>query len=284
MPELSCVIHVHSTYSDGTATLPELLEAAREAGVDALLLTDHDTLAARRDGWEGDHDGVFLLVGVEVSPKHGHYLAFGVEEPIAHRRLSAAGDRRRGSSGRRSGVRRPSIFARRTRSRRRSREGSCCRTAGAPSRTRADWTGSSCGAFSRTRRRRGARRRRLCDGCGTRKRRSRPVHRRITSRSGTCSARRRVPAIGGLDDHRQRGVRLRGRVCSPVPHWRTFNLLADPTGLRPPPDRRGGGGPQDDHPRAARGRRMAPLPDRGARGRLPLLGRTGRRLEARDGR
>ena len=35
---------------------------------------------------------------------------------------------------------------------------------------------------------------------------------------------RHVPAIGGLDDH-QRGVRFRGRVRSPVPHWRTFNLL-----------------------------------------------------------
>jgi hypothetical protein len=40
-----------------------MLEAAREAEVDALLLTDHDTLGARRDGWEGLHDGVFLMVG-----------------------------------------------------------------------------------------------------------------------------------------------------------------------------------------------------------------------------
>ena len=79
MHELSCVVHLHSTYSDGTATVPELLEAARNADVDALLLTDHDTLAARRDGWEGDHEGVFLFVGIEVSPKHGHYLAFGVD-------------------------------------------------------------------------------------------------------------------------------------------------------------------------------------------------------------
>ena len=89
MHELSCVIHLHSTYSDGTATVPELLEEARKADVDALLLTDHDTLAARRDGWEGNHEGVFLFVGIEVSPKQGHYLAFGVTEEIAHRGLSA---------------------------------------------------------------------------------------------------------------------------------------------------------------------------------------------------
>src|SRR5882672_10719341 len=82
--DASCVAHVHSTYSDGTATVPELLGAARDAGADAVLLADHDTLGARRDGWEGMHDGVFLLVGTEVSPKQGHYLAFGVDEEIPH--------------------------------------------------------------------------------------------------------------------------------------------------------------------------------------------------------
>jgi len=38
------------------------------------------------------------------------------------------------------------------------------------------------------------------------------------------SARRRMPAIGGLDGH-QPGIRLRGRVHSPLPHARTFKLL-----------------------------------------------------------
>ena len=87
--DVSCVVHVHSTYSDGTATVPELLDAARDAGAEAVLLTDHDSLGARRDGWEGVHDGVFLLVGTEVSPRQGHYLAFGVMEEIAHAGRSA---------------------------------------------------------------------------------------------------------------------------------------------------------------------------------------------------
>src|SRR5262245_66568464 len=80
--DVSCVAHVHSTYSDGTTTVPELLSATRDAGADALLLTDHDTLGARREGWEGMHGGVFLLVGVEISPKGGHYLSFGVGEGL----------------------------------------------------------------------------------------------------------------------------------------------------------------------------------------------------------
>ena len=87
--DVSCVAHVHSDYSDGTATVPELMSAARAAGAGAVLLTDHDTLGARRDGWEGMHDGVFLLVGTEVSPKQGHYLAFGVAGEIAHAGRSA---------------------------------------------------------------------------------------------------------------------------------------------------------------------------------------------------
>jgi hypothetical protein len=87
--DVSCVAHVHTTYSDGTATVAEVLSVARHAGADAVLLTDHDTLGARRDDWEGPHDGVFLLVGTEVSPKQGHSLAFGVDREIPHAGRSA---------------------------------------------------------------------------------------------------------------------------------------------------------------------------------------------------
>lgn len=85
--DVSCIVHVHSTYSDGTATVAELLADAANAGADALLLTDHDTLGAKRDGWDGRHDGVLLVVGVEVSPRGGHFLAFGVDAVPDHRVL-----------------------------------------------------------------------------------------------------------------------------------------------------------------------------------------------------
>jgi len=88
--DLSCVVHVHSTYSEGTATVPELIAAAAASGAEALLITDHDTLGARRDGWEGYHDGVLVLVGMEISPRAGHYLAFGLEEEVGHAGRSAA--------------------------------------------------------------------------------------------------------------------------------------------------------------------------------------------------
>jgi hypothetical protein len=80
--DVSCVIHAHSDYSDGKATIPEILEAARSAGREAVLLTDHDSLGARHDGWEGWHDDVLLVVGNEVSADPGHLLVFGVEDEI----------------------------------------------------------------------------------------------------------------------------------------------------------------------------------------------------------
>src|SRR4051794_40937465 len=62
------------------------MRAARRAEVDVVILTDHDTLAAKRNGEEGWHDGVLLLVGEEISPPGGnHYLAFGPPEHIRRR-------------------------------------------------------------------------------------------------------------------------------------------------------------------------------------------------------
>lgn len=81
--ELTCVVHVHSVHSDGTGTVDEIVAAARRAGAQAVLLTDHDSTRGRfQAGW---HGGVLLCVGVEVSPGHGnHVLAFGVERPVRH--------------------------------------------------------------------------------------------------------------------------------------------------------------------------------------------------------
>jgi hypothetical protein len=76
--DLSRVVHVHSTYSDGTATVPEIAAAARRAGAGAVLITDHDTLAARCE--EGVHDGVLVLAGVEISAGSAHLLAFDLQD------------------------------------------------------------------------------------------------------------------------------------------------------------------------------------------------------------
>ena len=37
-------LHVHSHYSDGTCSIEELIQQAKEKGLDCFALTDHDTL------------------------------------------------------------------------------------------------------------------------------------------------------------------------------------------------------------------------------------------------
>jgi hypothetical protein len=92
MYDLACVIHLHSTWSDGTGTVPEIAAAARRNSLDVVLLTDHDTLEGKRRGEEGWHRDVLVLVGEEVSPEGGdHYLAFGLDEAIEHEGLDSAG-------------------------------------------------------------------------------------------------------------------------------------------------------------------------------------------------
>lgn len=79
--ELAGVIHCHSVHSDGMGTVPHILRAAAQAGLDYLVLTDHDTLAARQPGdaspGQGYQGGLLFLVGSEVSPPVNHYLALG---------------------------------------------------------------------------------------------------------------------------------------------------------------------------------------------------------------
>jgi hypothetical protein len=90
MHDLSCVVHLHSTHSDGTGTVPEIARAAARARADVVLLTDHDTIAARRLGEEGWYGDVLLLAGDEISPGGGdHYLAFGIDDHVRRRGLDA---------------------------------------------------------------------------------------------------------------------------------------------------------------------------------------------------
>jgi hypothetical protein len=79
-------------YSDGTGTVEQIGAQAARADVDVVLLTDHDSLEARRRGAERYHGEVLVCVGEEVSPKRGnHYLAFGLDEEIDHDGLTPAG-------------------------------------------------------------------------------------------------------------------------------------------------------------------------------------------------
>ena len=77
-------LHIHSNYSDGRASVVEIIDAAVRRGLDGIALTDHDTTrgipAARRYIDEQKLD-LILIPGVEVTTSEGHLLVLGVDEP-----------------------------------------------------------------------------------------------------------------------------------------------------------------------------------------------------------
>ncbi|MGE5323274.1 MAG: PHP domain-containing protein [Actinomycetota bacterium] len=61
-------LHTHTSLSDGSCTPTELLDQARQAGLIALAITDHDTLAGFDQALPHAHRyGLELVCGVEVS-------------------------------------------------------------------------------------------------------------------------------------------------------------------------------------------------------------------------
>ena len=59
-------LHVHTTRSDGTLAFEDVPRAARQAGVEAVALTDHDRLQPALDDAVAVHDGVILVHGIEL--------------------------------------------------------------------------------------------------------------------------------------------------------------------------------------------------------------------------
>ncbi len=72
-------IHMHTTESDGTASIEEIAAIGRDAGLDFLMVTDHMTLSNRDAGKEGLYEGVLVVVGYEHNDQddNHHYLIFG---------------------------------------------------------------------------------------------------------------------------------------------------------------------------------------------------------------
>ncbi len=87
MNEYVGAIHMHSVYSDGSGKVEEIVKDASEVGLDYIILTDHNTLRALKEGKEGWYGNTLLLVGCEINDKQNknHYLAFNIEETFSTR-------------------------------------------------------------------------------------------------------------------------------------------------------------------------------------------------------
>jgi predicted metal-dependent phosphoesterase TrpH len=79
-------LHTHSTASDGSLSPSELVRAAKEAGLAAIALTDHDTLAGCDEFMSaGKREGIDTIPGVEIScevpGRTCHMLGYFLTEP-----------------------------------------------------------------------------------------------------------------------------------------------------------------------------------------------------------
>lgn len=68
-------------------SINEIAEIAGQKHLDFLMFSDHNTLKPKRDGCEGWHNHVLVIIGTELNDRddRNHYLAFKVNEEIENR-------------------------------------------------------------------------------------------------------------------------------------------------------------------------------------------------------
>jgi hypothetical protein len=89
MFESTFALHIHTNYSDGTASHQELIEIARKTSLDGIITTDHNILVEGLEGYYGEgRRKTLLLVGEEIhnrklNPPGNHLLAIGVGQEMS---------------------------------------------------------------------------------------------------------------------------------------------------------------------------------------------------------
>lgn len=89
MHEYVINLHMHTPYSDGNGSHAEIAQAAIRAGLDVVIVTDHNVWVDGPQGYYGkDDQRVLMLVGEEVhdqtrQPQKNHMLIFGAEQELA---------------------------------------------------------------------------------------------------------------------------------------------------------------------------------------------------------
>lgn len=94
MHEYVGAIHIHSVYSDGTGKIEEIARAAYDSDLDFIMMTDHNTLKPKHDGYEKWLNNVMVIIGYEVNDtdNKNHYLAFGLDEVIGNYEVLSSGE------------------------------------------------------------------------------------------------------------------------------------------------------------------------------------------------
>lgn len=79
-------VHMHSNFSDGKPSVEKILEYVQNnTNLDVIAITDHDTIegaqVAKKIAQEKNYR-FDVVVGEEVSSKHGHILGLFLKEPV----------------------------------------------------------------------------------------------------------------------------------------------------------------------------------------------------------
>lgn len=83
MLDIVGALHVHSNHTpEVPASVANIVAAAAAAGLDFVVLTDHNTLGARTAGDEGQYGPVTLFAGYEICPDQNHCLVLGYDELV----------------------------------------------------------------------------------------------------------------------------------------------------------------------------------------------------------
>jgi 3',5'-nucleoside bisphosphate phosphatase len=87
-------LHLHTTASDGVMTPSQIVNYAKNKGLLAIAITDHDTIEGLEEGIvEGDRIGLEVIPGIEISAEHSpgsmHLLGFFIDicHPLLKERL-----------------------------------------------------------------------------------------------------------------------------------------------------------------------------------------------------
>jgi len=77
-------LHTHTTASDGSLTPSQLVRYAKEKGLTAIAVTDHDTIDGNAEAMaEGEREAITVVPGVEISvdyaPGSMHMLGFFID-------------------------------------------------------------------------------------------------------------------------------------------------------------------------------------------------------------
>src|SRR4030042_2599493 len=77
-------LHLHTTASDGVMTPSQIVNHAKNKGLQAIAITDHDTIEGLKEGLlEGERIGLEVIPGIEISAEHSpgsmHLLGFFID-------------------------------------------------------------------------------------------------------------------------------------------------------------------------------------------------------------